>query len=929
MTQGSTSYGYNFDDRELTAANVNNYFFFPDTTRSWSSGEDIEVRLTTRAPSAPRNVKATAGIKSVSLTWGAPSNNGGGSSALRGIVRYELRYKVGSGSYGNWQNVPGGASARSHTLTDLEAGVGHTFQLRARNGYGSVVYSGEVSATPKVTAAITDIDIETEPTAIGSFPGFHGTGDFIQVRVTFNRDVLGTPLAGVASLKLLVGGKERTAQAQFTVLPLRSFVFSYGIQADDVDLDGITVPAGALVLPQGGALQDTDGVDAVLTHAAFDFPEDIVNPPLPEITNIEIVSDVPDAGFYGQGTGELQIEFEVTFSAPVTYAATSGELGLKVLVGETEQVAGPLAGDGTSKLLFGYNVKSSDEDTDGVSVPAGSLVLTGDGTLRDAYGRDAVLTHGAYAFPQHLVNGLPPPPQITNIEVSTQVPDAGFYGQGTGELQIEFEVTFSAPVTYAATSGELGLKVLVGETEQVAGPLAGDGTSKLLFGYNVKSSDEDTDGVSIPAGSLVLTGDGTLKDAYGRDADLTHGAYAFPQHLVNTPPPPAHLTGIEVESSPGSGGFYATGDTIELHVIFSGRVTTAGSAPGTPPDVALKLRVGSAERSAQYLLGSGTSKLRFLYTVQAGDEDRDGIGVPANALSLGTGMTLKDQYGQDVVSTHGARGFPDHLVNSAPPPRGITGIDVVSPLPDAGFYATGDTIELHVTFSGPVTTGGNALGTPPDVALKLRVGNAERSAEYQLGSGTSKLRFLYTVQAGDEDRDGVSGPANALSLGTGMTLKGPYGQDADLTHGAYGPLRYARVNFEAAPPSAPTNLAVTADNENEVLFRWDPPADDGGAPVTRYAYRYDANEDGVFTRWDYVGSTPEGQPPRRSWGIDVDADGDSGVRAGDGGERGQPGPSYWIARQHLRDGLEGRRRRSARCPTARPRGRRRRRGGCG
>ena len=107
-----------------------------------------------------------------------------------------------------------------------------------------------------------------------------------------------------------------------------------------------------------------------------------------------------------------------------------------------------------------------------------------------------------------------------------------------------------------------------------------------------------------------------------------------------------------------------------------------------------------------------------------------------------------------------------------------------------------------------------------------------------------------------------------------MTLKGPYGQDADLTHGAYGPLRYARVNFEAAPPSAPTNLAVTADNENEVLFRWDPPADDGGAPVTRYAYRYDANEDGVFTGWAYVGSTPKGQPPRRNWGIDVEADGD-------------------------------------------------------
>ena len=510
FTQGSTSYGYNFDDRAPTVANGNTVFIFADTTRSWSSGEDIEVRLTTRAPSEPTDVRAQAGARSVSLTWDVPDTNGGGISAQRGIYRYELRYKVGSGSYGDWQTVPGGGSARSHTLTDLDVGVKHTFQLRARNGYGSVVYSGEVSATPKVTAAITDIDIETEPTAIGSFSGFHGTGDFIQVRVTFNRDVLGTPESGVASLKLLVGGKERTAQAQFTQLPLRSFVFVYTIQADDVDLDGITVPADALALPQGGALQDTDGVDAVLTHAAYEFPAHVVNPPLPHITGIEVSSPLPEAGFYSSALGD-SFRLRMTFSEPVTRV-----------------------GGGVTR----FTVRVGDDDV------------------------------------------------------------FATYSSGSGTTELTFELTYGLQHTAP-------------------------------------------DGVSVPAGSLTLSGGTTVKGPYGRDAVLTHGAYAFPQHLVNELPPPAHFTGIEVESSPGSGGFYATGDTIELHVIFSGPVTAAGSAPGTPPDVALKLRVGSAERSAEYLLGSGTNKLRFLYTVQAGDEDRDGVSAPANALSLGTGMTLK------------------------------------------------------------------------------------------------------------------------------------------------------------------------------------------------------------------------------------------------------------------------------------------------
>ena len=559
-------------------------------------------------------------------------------------------------------------------------------------------------------AAITDIDIETEPTAIGSFSGFHGTGDFIQVRVTFSRDVLGTPEASVASLKLLVGGKERTAQAQFTQLPLRSFVFVYTIQADDVDLDGITVPADALALPQGGALQDTDGVDAVLRHAAFDFPEDIVNPPLPEITNIEVSSPVPDAGFHSSALLD-PVEFRVTFSDAVTVTGAQAFFFVRV-GGDDVGATYSLQGSGTTQLTFELGYGPQHTDADGVSVPAGSLTLSGGTTVKGPYGRDVTLTHGAYAFPQHFVNTLPPAPHITNIEVSSPVPDAGFHSSALLD-PVEFRVTFSDAVTVTGAQAFFFVRV-GGDDVGATYSLQGSGTTQLTFELGYGPQHTDADGVSVPAGSLTLSGGTTVKGPYDRDVTLTHGAYAFPQHRVNTPPPPAHLTGIEVASSPGSGGFYATGDTIELHVTFSGPVTAAGSAPGTPPDVALKLRVGSAERSAEYLLGSGTSKLRFLYTVQAGDEDRDGVSVPANALALGTGMTLKDRFGQDVVSTHGAYGpFARHLVNSAPPPRGITGIDIVSPAPDAGFYATGDTIELHVTFSGAVTAAGNAPGTPP------------------------------------------------------------------------------------------------------------------------------------------------------------------------------------------------------------------------
>ena len=421
------------------------------------------------------------------------------------------------------------------------------------------------------------------------------------------------------------------------------------------------MPADALVLPQGGALQDTDGVDAVLTHAAYEFPAHVVNPPVPEITDIEVSSPVPDAGFHSFENLD-DILFSVTFSVPVTLSG-SGTAFLKVLVGNDEADAPLLEGSGTDVLMFSYGVGQGHLDDNGVSVPAGSLRYSAGTTLKGPYGQDAVLTHGAYGpFAGHLVNTPPPVPHITDIEIVSPVPDAGFHSSALFD-PVEFRVTFSDAVTVTGSGHQARLIVRVGDDDLSASYFGGSGTTELTFELNYDPQHTDADGVSVPAGSLTLSSGTTLRDAYGQDAMLTHGAYAFPQHLVNTPPPAPHFTGIEVASSPGSGGFYATGDTIELHVIFSGPVTAAGSAPGTPPDVALELRVGSAERSAEYLLGSGTSKLRFLYTVQASDEDRDGVSVPANALSLGTGMTLKDRFGQDVESD--ARGVRP----LRPPPR--------------------------------------------------------------------------------------------------------------------------------------------------------------------------------------------------------------------------------------------------------------------
>ena len=95
------------------------------------------------APSAPRGLTAAAGDQSVTLTWGAPANDGGSA-----IVRYEVRYQEVGGGYSAWATVSGGATATSTAVGNLENGKSYEFQVRAVN----TVAAGQ-AATASATLA--------------------------------------------------------------------------------------------------------------------------------------------------------------------------------------------------------------------------------------------------------------------------------------------------------------------------------------------------------------------------------------------------------------------------------------------------------------------------------------------------------------------------------------------------------------------------------------------------------------------------------------------------------------------------------------------------------------------------------------------------------------------------------------------------------
>ena len=99
----------------------------------------------------------------------------------------------------------------------------------------------------------------------------YGTGDTIQVTVTFGENVTVT---GTPQLELSMSGSASSArQASYSSSNSSgaNVVFEYTVAVGDRASDGLEIRANKLTL-NGGAIQDASGNDATLTHANFFVP---------------------------------------------------------------------------------------------------------------------------------------------------------------------------------------------------------------------------------------------------------------------------------------------------------------------------------------------------------------------------------------------------------------------------------------------------------------------------------------------------------------------------------------------------------------------------------------------------------------------------------------------------------------------------------
>ena len=458
------------------------------------------------------------------------------------------------------------------------------------------------------------------------------------------------------------------------------------------------------------------------------------------------VTSMPSGAAYAEGeTITIDVEF-------MDVVHVRGRVHLELSVGRENRDADFVSGSGTTTLTFAYVVAPGDFDSDGISVAG---VILGEGTIENADGEAVNQMFASLpANPAHRVDALAPQVAVDAVQV-TSLPSGEAYADGE---TITVQVRFTGVVH---VRGQALLELAIGPDLRYADFVSGSGTRALTFAYVVALGDFDSDGISVTGN--ILGGLNSIVDASGAAADRGFAALAADRNQrvdANIGETPAVLQ-VAVASSPAQGGAYRVGEFIDLRVVFH-RPVFVRRCDGDLP--VLQLAISESSPEAEIFAGSGTDTLWFRYQVQPGDFDEDGISVSAGPGAL-TGGCIEDAGGRAVSRRF--RAIPaqaGHRVDGLAP-SALTARVVSRP---AGTrYGIGEAIEIEATFSEAVY-----VAESNDLALLLGVGASVRRAAYTEGSGTDTLSFVYVVERGDRDEDGIDIGPDALVGGTIQDVAG-------------------------------------------------------------------------------------------------------------------------------------------------------------
>ena len=307
-------------------------------------------------------------------------------------------------------------------------------------------------------------------------------------------------------------------------------------------------------------------------------------------------------------------------------------------------------------------------------------------------------------------------------------------------------VTMSEPTTVSGTP-QIGLQI--GNTTVQADYASGSGSTDLLFVYMIQAGQTDPDGISIDADSLTLN-NGSLTDTAGNNsnATLTHTAViANNSYKVDTTAPTI---------SSVAAGWGPSLNATEDDSVGTVAVVTSGVENGQTVTIVL----------------NGTN-----YTGKISNNSTS-VAIAAadlQALINGSNYTLKTNVSDvagNVATENTATSFS--VDTTAPTASSISISSAINT--QSGILNAGDSVTVTVTMSEPTTVS----GTPQ---ISLQIGSTTVQADYASGSGSTDLLFVYVIQAGQTDLDGISIDADSLTFNNG-SLADTAGNNATLTHTA-------------------------------------------------------------------------------------------------------------------------------------------------
>ena len=583
----------------------------------------------------------------------------------------------------------------------------------------------------------------TRPTITGlsiTSTGPYMAGDAITLQATFSEAVTiaSTNLPGIP---LTVGATVRNAATATAATKSTTHNFNYTVVGTDVDADGISVAAAA-VLSNPGSIADTAGNAMTATALPDNLNSNQVghkaDTARPTITGLGITSTGPYMA------GDV-ITLQATFSETVTISSTKPP-SIPLTIGSTARAAtATAAATASTTHSFSYTVAGSDSDTDGLSI-ATAAVLTNPGSISDAAGNTMTATDLPNTLndnqSSHKVDNAKP------VIASIAFTSTGPYKSGD---VITLQATFSESVTIASTTLP-GIPLTIGSTARNATAATTTRSTTHNFTYTVASTDSDTDGLSV-ATAAVLTNSGSISDAAGNTMTATDLPNTLndnqSSHKVDNAKPV--IASIAFTST----GPYKSGDVITLQATFSENVIIASTKLPSIP-----LTIGSTARYATAVAATKSTTHNFSYTVTADDSDTDGISIATAAVLTNPG-NISDTVGNTMTAT----ALPDDL-NSA---QSNHKVDNARPslasiaLTSTGPYMAADVITLQATFNESVTIASTKLPSIP-----LTIGSTTRYATAAAAAtASSSHNFSYTVAGTDSDDNGLSVASSAVLANPG------------------------------------------------------------------------------------------------------------------------------------------------------------------